>query len=217
MLYNIENSARKIIFIFFCLFQFILALPTCASDLDNVIEGDLAFVINRRGNAITSVTTSIDTLPIDHVAIMHRIGGAVGPLYALESIPESGVVLTPIDSFIVANGGEGNILIGRVRDLDAPRSLRAALTLVGRPYDYNYTAGDSTIYCSELVQTTYVNTDGQPIFETIPMTFRCEDGTIHPYWVQHYSSQGLPVPEGLPGSNPGQLSRNKSITFLERK
>ncbi len=206
-----ENVLRKFLLISF---NFFLVLTMRAGDLDYVTEGDLAFVVNRQGNAITSVTTSIDSLPIDHVAIMHRIGGDDGPLYALEAIPEAGVVLTPIDSFLVANGGAQNILVGRVGDVDAQRSVRKALMLVGCPYDYNYMPGDSAVYCSELVQSTYVTVQGQPVFDTIPMTFRQQDGTIHPYWVEHYGSQGLPVPEGVAGTNPGQLSRSKRLVFL---
>ncbi len=194
----------------------IVAAALHAGGLDNVREGDLAFVVNRQGNAITSVTLSIDSLPIDHVAIMHRIGGDNGPLYALEAIPRGGVCLTPVDSFLVANGGSGNIVLGRVEDFDVQRSVRKALQLVNRPYDFNYMPGDSAVYCSELVQGTYVDTDGRPVFSTIPMTFRDATGNIHPYWVQHYSSQGLTVPEGVPGTNPGQLSRSPRVTIISK-
>lgn len=186
-----------------------------AGGLDDVHEGDLAFVVNRQGNAITSVTQSIDSLPIDHVAIMHRIGGDDGPLYVLEAIPHGGVCLTPVDSFLVANGGRENIVMGRVEDLDAQRSVRKALALVGRTYDFNYMPGDSTVYCSELVQITYVDHGGNPVFGTIPMTFRDATGNIHPYWQKHYADQGLSVPEGHPGTNPGQLSRHPKVKIIQ--
>lgn len=194
----------------------LMVAATLYGSTGDVREGDLAFVVNRQGNAITSVTLSIDSLPIDHVAILHRIGGDNGPLYALEAIPRGGVCLTPVDSFLVANGGQHNIIIGRVEGLDAFQSVRSALHLAGHPYDFNYMPGDSAVYCSELVQGTYVDTDGRPVFSTIPMTFRDATGNIHPYWVQHYSSQGLPVPEGLPGTNPGQLSRSPRVTIISK-
>lgn len=185
-----------------------------AGGIDDVHEGDLAFVINRQGNAITSVTTSIDSLPIDHVAILHRIGGENGPLYALEAIPRGGVCLTPVDTFLVANGGAGNIVLGRVEGIDATRSVRAALKFAGRPYDFNYMPDDSEIYCSELVQKCYVDVAGSLVFNTIPMTFRDASGEIHPYWVKHYADQGLEVPEGASGTNPGQLSRHPCVTIF---
>ncbi len=192
----------------------LLAATAVAGGIFDAREGDLAFVINRQGNAITSVTTSIDSLPIDHVAILHRIGGENGPLYALEAIPRGGVCLTPVDVFLVANGGAGNIVLGRVEGVDAPRSVRAALKFAGRPYDFNYMPDDREIYCSELVQKCYVDVTGSLVFNTIPMTFREASGEIHPYWVKHYADQGLDVPEGAPGTNPGQLSRHPRVTIF---
>ena len=53
------------------------------SQLLAVDEGDLLFVAQAGDNAITQVTQGVDNLAIDHVAIMHRIGGDDGPLYAL--------------------------------------------------------------------------------------------------------------------------------------
>lgn len=178
-----------------------------------VSEGDLAFVIAPQGNAITQVTQGIESLPIDHVAIMHRIGGNDGLLYALEAVPNGGVCLTPVDSFLCANGIE-NVIIGRVDDLDALRSVRKALSYVGLPYDFNYMPDDSSIYCSELVQKSYVNNAGELVFNTIPMSFHDAAGNITAYWQQHYAAQGLEVPEGAPGTNPGQLSRDNHVTIF---
>lgn len=194
----------------------LVTLSLLAGTYSDVHEGDLVFVVNPRGNAITSVTTAIDSLPIDHVAILHRVGGDEGPLYALEAIG-AGVCLTPIDTFINVNGGAANLVVGRVEAVNQHRSVRKALTYVGLPYDYNYMPDDSAIYCSELVQKTYVDTCGRHIFGTIPMTFRDSKGEIHPYWTQHYGKQGLCVPEGEPGTNPGQLSRDKRVKILDMK
>lgn len=191
----------------------LVAATAVAGNFDAVHEGDLAFVINPQGNAITSVTQAIESLPIDHVAIMHRIGGDNGPLYALEAIPKGGVCLTPVDTFLCANG-IGNVIIGRVDDLDASRSVRKALSYVGLPYDFNYMPDDSSIYCSELVQKSYVNNAGTPVFNTIPMSFHDQSGHILDYWQLHYAKQGLEVPEGAPGTNPGQLSRDISVKIV---
>ena len=89
-------------------------------------EGDLLFVVNRSGNAITQVTSGLDSLPIDHVAVFHRIGGEDGLPYVIEAVPRRGVTLTPLDS--VAGGGEdGSVIACRVANLDAAASVRAAL------------------------------------------------------------------------------------------
>ncbi len=161
-------------------------------------EGTLLFVLPHKANAITQATGEAD-----HVAIVHRIGGAQGPLYVIEAVAQ-GVCLTPLDSFLVRNA-DADIIVKQVPGLDAPRSVRNALRLAGRPYDWNYTLGDSALYCSELVQMSYVDCHGKPVFGTVPMQFSGQDGGILPYWREHYGRQGLKVPEGEPGTNPTQL------------
>ena len=176
-------------------------------------EGDLLFVVNRSGNAITQVTSGLDSLPIDHVAVFHRIGGEDGLPYVIEAVPRRGVTLTPLDS--VAGGGEGGSVIAcRVANLDAAASVRAALRYVGAPYDHFFVPDAEAIYCSELVQLCYVDEAGEAVFDTIPMSFHDASGRITDYWRQHYAAVGLDVPEGAPGTNPGQLSRSPRVTVL---
>ena len=76
---------------------------------------------------------------------------------------------------------------------------------MGKPYDYYYLPDDKEIYCSELVQISYVTDDGKLIFSTIPMTFRNREGEIPEFWVKHYAKKGIAIPEGEPGTNPGEL------------
>lgn len=191
-----------------------IAATMCAGDYSRVREADLVFVVNPKGNAITSVTHAIDSLPIDHVAIIHRMDSAGGQLVVVEAVPKKGVCITPIDEFEQENGGEENIVIGRVEGIDSVKTVCNAMLLLGRPYDFNYMPDDSAVYCSELVQKCCVDTAGNPVFGTIPMTFRDASGEIHPYWVKHYADQGLDVPEGAPGTNPGQLSRHPRVTIF---
>lgn len=165
-----------------------------------IAEGDLLFVLPATANAITAATGEAD-----HVAIAHRIGGDEGLLYVVEAIGK-GVCLTPMDSFLLHNA-EADIVVRQVARLDVRRSVGNALRYVGRPYDWNYTPGDSALYCSELVQLCCVDGEGKPVFATIPMRFSDQQGHILPYWQEHYSRQHLPVPEGEPGTNPSQLLR----------
>lgn len=192
------------------LLVFVLA---CIQAAGQVIEGDLAFVVNRQGNAITQVTQGIDGMAIDHVAILHRVGGDCGPLYAIEALPRHGVCLTPIDTFVCRNGAE-NIVVGRVEQLDAQSSVRNALQYVGLPYDYYFIADNDEIYCSELVQLSFIDKRGNKVFNTIPMSFHDENGCIPDYWIRHYAARSLDVPQGTPGTNPGQLSRDDKVTII---
>lgn len=179
----------------------------------SIEEGDLLFVAQVGENAITQVTEGVDSLAIDHVAIAHRIGSKDGPLYFIEAIPRLGVVLTPLDSLLSRERG-ASFLVGRVRDVDAAQSVRHALRYVGRAYDELYQSGDSAIYCSELVQLSYVDQSGSRVFGTIPMTFRDRTGNILDYWTEFYRQHGMAVPEGAPGTNPGELSRRPQVKIM---
>ena len=182
------------------------APPVCLS------EGDLLFVAPARANAITSVTQGADSLAIDHVAIVHYIGGQHGLPYALEAIGR-GVCLTPLDSFWNHNTG-ATIIAARIETLDVTGSVKKALSYTGRPYDWLYQPGDSAIYCSELVQMCYRDTDGRHIFPTIGMTFRDAGGHIPQFWIDLYARHGLPVPEGEPGTNPAALLRHPAMRII---
>ena len=169
---------------------------------------DLLFCINREGNAITDVTRGADGMKIDHVGIYHK--GRV-----IEAIPEKGVCLTPIDSFMERN--RHLIIIGRVNvPFSKRKTLRKANALMGLPYDSLYMPDLKAVYCSELVQQCFVDKRGQLLFSPIGMTFRDSSGEIAPYWTSFYGQLQMAVPEGLPGSNPGELSRRKAVKLLYR-
>ena len=174
----------------------------------SLCEGDLLFCAQEKGNNITDVTQGVGGMKIDHVAIFHRQGGRT---FALEAI-HSGVGLTPIDSFMARREA---VLAARLRDtLGVARSVERALGFIGRPYDFNFMPDDSAFYCSELVQKCYRDSRGELVFKPIPMSFHDQSGRITPYWHDYYARQGLQVPEGEQGSNPGDLSRSAAICIL---
>ena len=188
-----------------------LALTLSGQTVRELREGDLLFCCSDTANAITQVTTGIEDLSIDHVGIAHRIGGEDGPLFVIEAVKPV-VCITPIDTFLVNNA---RILVGRVNvEMDTRRSIRRCLAMVGKPYDDLYLPGDSAVYCSELVQLNYVSPDGNLIFGAIPMSFHDASGQVTDYWKDFYSRRGMAVPEGAPGSNPGELSRRPQVTIV---
>ncbi len=203
----------RLISVIVCLFLAISAVAQRAVALDSLREGDLLFVVTPQANAITQVTRGVEEMPIDHVAIFHwRTTDSIATV--LQAIGK-GVVMEPLDSLRSEAGKGAMLLVGRVNaDLDAHTSLTRAMTLLGKPYDYYYGADDKEIYCSELVQKSYVDHAGRPIFTPIPMTFRDKQGRIPDYWTRLYAARGLAVPEGAPGSNPGDLSRRPVVTLL---
>lgn len=176
--------------------------------LGSLCEGDLLFCAQEKGNNITDVTQGVGGMKIDHVAIFHRQGGRT---FALEAI-HSGVGLTPTDCFMARREV---VLAARLKDtLGVARSVERALRFIGRPYDFNFMPDDSAFYCSELVQKCYRDSRGELVFKPIPMSFHDQSGRITPYWHDYYARQDLQVPEGEPGSNPGDLSRSAAICIL---
>ncbi len=176
-------------------------------------EGDLLFCCADSANAITAVTSGVEDLPIDHVAVFHRIGGEGGVPYVIEAVKPA-VCLTPIGSFLNDNA---HIIVGRVNvEVDWKKSIRRCLMMVGRPYDDLYLPGDSAIYCSELVQMNYLTPSGKQVFDAIPMSFHDETGQVTDYWREFYGHRGMSVPEGAPGTNPGELSCRPQVTILGR-
>ncbi|WP_237072323.1 YiiX/YebB-like N1pC/P60 family cysteine hydrolase [Prevotella herbatica] len=178
-------------------------------------EGDLMFCASGKPSAITDVTRGIDEMGINHVAIFHKDKKGS---YAIEAI-HKGVCMNPINSFINANkGNDGNkqIITGRINcdSIDISKSIKNALKYIGRPYDFYFEPSDSAIYCSELVQISFVDHNGKLLFYTIPMSFHNKSGEITTFWKDYYSKGGMKVPEGAPGSNPGELSREKIIKML---
>ena len=192
--------------------------------------GDLLFVVNGQGNNITDVTDGVDGLGIDHIAVFSD--GNV-----IEAIPEYGVVENPLDSFLVRLSDRESVLVGRIEGLDVEESVTNARKFLGKPYDDIFMPSDSAIYCSELVQKSFVFKDVLKerdqnvkevdskatgsgtkhfVFGTIPMSFHDSTGKVTEFWTKFYEVRGLTVPEGEPGTNPGQLSRDPNVKILGR-
>ena len=230
----------------------LIALGCSSTNAPDLKDGDLLFVVNWNGNNITDVTVGVDGLGIDHVAV-YAEGNVI------EAIPESGVVESPLDSFLARLSENETVLVGRVEGLDVRASVDNARRLLGLPYDDIFMPGDSAVYCSELVQMSFVfsrqrergaaggtdgtdaadctggtggtggtdaadctdGTDGEDsaaeaVFATIPMSFHDSTGRVTEFWTKFYAARGLAAPEGEPGTNPGQLSRDPNVRILGR-
>lgn len=164
--------------------------------------GDLLFHIVSQGNAITDVTPGM----IDHVAIVMSRDSVI------EAVGK-GVKTTPIDSL---RQQDGHYLVGRVKGIDSKQSIANAKHYLGRPYDRLYLPDNDAIYCSELVQLSFVDKHGKRLFSPIPMSFHDATGRITDYWRQFYAKHQLEVPEGEPGTNPGELSQRREIRIKGR-
>ena len=197
-----------------------LHTPLCTLAQTELHHGDLLFNITDTTNAsefaksIVGSTQGIDHLKVSHVAIVCKEEKGT---YVLEATAKHGVWMTPISSYFEEadkdSEGKPMVLIGRITnpDADLNTSVQKAKAFIGLKYDFTFDPSDEEMYCSELVQKSYVTTEGKLIFPTIPMSFHDEDGKILPYWINYYLKRNLDVPEGEPGSNPGQISRDKNV------
>jgi hypothetical protein len=172
----------------------VLLLTSCSSSLH---VGDLLFHVTKTGNAITDVTPGM----IDHVAIVLSRDSVIEAVGA-------GVRTTPLDSL---RSQEGYYIIGKVRRADPTLSVINARCFLGRPYDRLYLPDNEAIYCSELVLFSMVDHRGNHLLQPVPMSFHDASGHITPYWQQFYRKHGMEVPEGWPGSNPGELSQRHEV------
>ena len=187
-----------------------LACPAPAID---VMEGDLLFACSKtHATAITAATVHDATaLPIYHVAIATWVSGKP---YALEAIDE-GVVLTPFETFEQRTMSKGSMIVGRLKDRSGiDQSVSNAMEHIGKPYDNLYMIDTQEIYCSELVQLSYVNGKGERLFPLIHMSFHDASGRILDYWRQHYAKHGMMVPEGAMGTNPAQIASDPAVKII---
>lgn len=183
-------------------------------------EGDLLFNVQLPngglGQAITEVTEGYAQQSISHVAIVCKRPEG---LFALEASGEHGVWLNPIKSFIQqadhSADGKALILVGRLKDRsNLHNSVEKALTYMGRPYDKLYLPSDEEIYCSELVQLSYTDSQGRSVFPQIPMSFHDQTGQVTDFWKAYYNKVNMEVPEGWPGTNPGGISRSEKLDII---
>lgn len=178
---------------------FAALLFCCLAACSSLREGDLLFHVASQGNNITDVTPGMT----DHVAI------CLGGDSVVEAIPGKGVVVTPLGE--VLHREEGYYVKGRVKKADAKQSVAHARRYLGLPYDSLFLPGNDAIYCSELVQLSMVDKRGKPLLQPVPMSFHDASGRITDYWTKFYERFGLPVPEGQPGTNPGELQQRRNV------
>lgn len=198
-------------------------LPTKVIAQDNLRNGDLLFNVSDTTNAsnfaksIVSSTSGIDKLKVSHVAIVCKEDSGI---FVLEATSKHGVWMCSLEDYLSEADKDENgvpmVFVGRVKKgLDVKATIRNAKSYIGKQYDYIFSPTDDEMYCSELVQKSYVDKKGNPIFEPIPMSFHDDRGRILPYWIHYFLKRDLDVPEGEPGSNPGALSRDKKIKVFK--
>lgn len=195
----------------------LLSARSDARKHDVLKEGDILFQFIPCGplcDAIVATTPCAKDHPFNHCGIVLREGDS---LVVLEAIGKN-VHTTPLSKFTGRDTGR-SLYVGRLKDaknVELAANLKRAKALLGRPYDDIYLPGDTALYCSELVYESYFR-NGKRVFQTEPMTFKSGDGSTYSGWADYYSDLGRDIPEGLPGTNPCGLSRDKAIRLMKMR
>lgn len=143
-----------------------------------------------------------------HVALVESVGDTV---WIIDATPQYGVARRPF-VYDPSDGQPFPDVYEFVGPFDEYNVLQRARSFIGQPYDHAFQPDNGALYCSELIYECFLNdnkNDGdRHLFTAKPMNWRDADGKIPLYWEQHFQKLGIPVPEGVPGTNPTDLSRS---------
>lgn len=186
----------------------------------NLQTGDLLFQIKGSSdfsNAISSATYECNDIDFAHVAILYVLEGNN---WVIEAEPKNGVRIVSYEDFLLNSpkvGDKPGVVVKRLAfDFPIYDTIINASKFLDQPYDWWYLPDNGKIYCSELIYECYKYADGTHIFSTQPMNFRNKDGSMPEFWENLYKSLGVPVPEGIPGTNPNDLSKSDSLIEVYR-
>jgi len=183
-------------------------------------HGDLIFSqLGTDANAISAVTRGFKGSRLNHVGLILK--NNVG-WFVLEAFPPE-VRVTQIDVFTRRSAdpvsGRERYLVSRLKQPFAsliPKAVKYGLARRNIPYDDLYLTDPAALYCSELIVDMFRSAnDGTEFFAERPMSFRDPaTGDIHPAWIEYYAKFGMNVPDGQPGSNPGDISKDARLEFV---
>lgn len=182
-------------------------------------EGDLVFQDLDCGplcDAIEAVTEGYKGRDFSHVAIIIK---EKNRLRAIEAIG-SEVRTISIDSLFLRTPSKNKYLIMRLNDeyqYLSKNISKNSLQYIGKKYDDRFIMNNDSLYCSELVYEVFNSSiKNETIFHLQEMTYK-EPGTnkFFQAWVDYYKSLNSSIPEGLPGINPGLISRSAYLHIVE--
>ncbi len=176
-------------------------------------EGDLAFQISEPSEfvkAITDASAQRDSIKFAHVGIVVVEGKKP---YILEATPKGGVKLTTLEDYLSEAetiGGMPGVVIKRIAMNNFPirDAIARAKSYIGQEYDWNFLPDNGKMYCSELVYDSFLDAEGHHLFQASPMNFLDYEGNVPAYWSDLFSRLGTEIPQGVPGTNPQDMSRD---------
>src|SRR5690554_1209887 len=180
------------------------------NDLKN---GDLLFINVNCGAmcaAINAVTSGFQGNDINHVGMVYSNNN--NDFFVYEAISK-GVVKTPLNEFLKRTNIIYKASLKEPYQHLIPLAAKFCEEQLGVPYDADFLYDNGKYYCSELLYDAflYANKD-EAFFQLLPMTYKEPDSDeFFPVWTDHFKKQGIEIPEGLPGCNPGGMSLDEKV------
>jgi len=200
-------------------------LLTLCSTQETLRPGDLVFVgipadysldSDSMESAISAATGS-GALNLIHVAIVDVDEQGV---WIIDATIKHGVDRHPLSTFLedftLKDGSYPVFMVKRLRDdAGAEGFVEAAKAYLGQQYDSAFLPDNGASYCTELVYNSYRRPDGSPIFSAAPMNFRDAEGNMPVYWEQLFALLGMPVPQGIDGTNPQAMAAEQVLRDVD--
>ena len=198
---------------------------SCARQPDTLQTGDLVFMGIPQDYSISeesmdgaiSAATGDGGLNLIHVAIIEMADD--GP-YIIDATLKYGTDRHPLDSTIrqfTLKGGEQPVyIVKRLKDNKLAKEwIEKAKSFCGQPYDMRFLPDNGAMYCSELVRESFLGAEGEYLFDEKPMNWKNEKGEIPVYWTQLFALLGMDVPQGVPGTNPQDMSKSPLLETVD--
>lgn len=201
----------------------LLTINIVAYSQVDIKTGDLLFVgipidytldNSNMSDAIVKATGKTNEINYIHVAILEV--DSLNNIWIIDATIKHGVDRHPLDTFLtdftLKNGKLPQLDVMRLKNnKDSKQYVENSLKYCGLGYDVYFLPDNNLYYCSELVRDSYTKRNGKHIFKAKPMNFKSQDGTYPTYWVQLFRLIGQEIPQGVLGTNPNDMSKEKSL------
>lgn len=191
----------------------------------NLKTGDLVFVGIPMDYSLDEGTmdeaicasTGNGNLNLIHVAILEVEKDST---WIIDATIARGVDRYPLDTFLtnftLKDGSLPTFIIKRLKhSRHAAEYVENAKKFIGLPYDVAFLPDNGAMYCTELVRDSYRTPDGGYIFDEKPMNFKNAEGEFPLYWQQLFALIGQEIPQGIPGTNPQDMSQAPCLSGRE--
>ncbi|MBQ6156856.1 MAG: hypothetical protein IJK22_09670 [Bacteroidales bacterium] len=200
---------KKALLIFLTLLLSVAVQAQQRDRLATLQTGDLLFLAENSSAMEKAITAS--TGEYTHVAIVER--DSADDVWVIEAYPENGVRRISYEQFkrehLIWFHLESCDIYRLTMPFDTAEVIARAKNLIGKPYDDAFLPDNDAYYCSELIEVVFGG-----LFPSKPMNWRDADGNLPEYWQKHFEILGIPVPEGVSGTNPTDLSRSPLLKKL---